>query len=99
MVSVISSVLVNTHSLGGLVMLQSPCVIGVIVILVEPSNVLLSTIPPLIHWISARGLAVAEQLNIAGLGETTVWFIGVIVKTGATADKTMTTMILYVDVQ
>ena len=44
----------------------------------------LSTIPFLVHWITARGLAVAVQLNVALSGDTTVRLVGGIVMTGTT---------------
>jgi len=82
-VLVISSTLVNIHSLGGLVILQSPCVKFVIVILGVLS---LSTIPFWIHQIVARGLAEAVQLNIAVFGDMIVWLMEGIITTGATID-------------
>ena len=52
-------------------MLQFPCVKFVIVILaVLPST----TTPFLIHWIIARGLAVAVQLIMVVLGDKVAWF-------------------------
>ena len=80
--SAISSVLVIIHSLGGLVIMQSPCVESVIVNL---PIVPVRTVPLLIvHWISAWGLAVAVQLNVALSGDTTVRLSGGAVMTGAT---------------
>ena len=46
--------------------------------------VTLRTIPFLVHWITARGLAVAVQLNVTLSGDTTVRLVGVVVMTGAT---------------
>ena len=42
------------------------------------------TIPFLVHWITARGLAVAVQLNVALSGDTTVRLVGGVVMTGTT---------------
>ena len=81
--SVISSILVIKHSLGGLVIIQSPCVESVIVIFAV-SIVVLRTFPFLIHWIEARGLAVALQVNVTLLGDTTVRLVGGAVMTGTT---------------
>ena len=46
--------------------------------------VTLRTIPFLVHWITARGLAVAVQLNVALSGDTTVRSLGGVVITGTT---------------
>ena len=62
--------------------MQSPCVESVIVNL---PIVPVRTVPLLIvHWITARGLAVAVQLNVALSGDTTVRSSGGAVMTGAT---------------
>ena len=81
-VSAISSLLVVIQSLGGLVIMQSPCVESVIVNL---PIVTLRTFPFLVHWIIALGLAVAVQLNVALSGDITVRLVGGAVMTGATA--------------
>ena len=44
----------------------------------------LRTIPFLVHWIIARGLAVALQLNVALSSDTTVRLVGIVVMTGVT---------------
>ena len=46
--------------------------------------VTLRTIPFLVHWITARGLAVAVQLNVAPSGDITVRSVGGVVITGTT---------------
>ena len=46
--------------------------------------VTLRTIPFLVHWITARGLAVAVQLNVALSGDTTVRLVGGVVMTETT---------------
>ena len=80
--SAISSILVITHSLGGLVIIQSP---SIVLIIVNLPIVPVRTIPSLIvHWITARGLAVAVQLNVALLGDITVRLVGGAVMTGTT---------------
>ena len=83
--SAISSVPVITHSLGGLVIIQSPSVVSVIVNL---PIVPVRTIPLfIVHWITARGLAVAVQLNVALSGDTTVRSVGGTVMTGTTIEQ------------
>ena len=47
-------------------------------------NVPLRTIPFLVHWITARGLAIAVQLNVALSGDTTVRLVGGVVMTETT---------------
>ena len=44
----------------------------------------LRTVPFLVHWITAWGLAVAVQVNVALSGDTTVRSVGGVVMTGAT---------------
>ena len=80
-VSLIFSVLIITHSLGGSVIIQSPSLTSLMKIF---PAVPLRTIPFLVHWITARGLAVAVQLNLALSGDTTVRLVGGVVMTGAT---------------
>ena len=54
-------------------------------LIVNFSNVSVRTVPLLIvHWITARGLAVALQLNAAPSGDTTGILIGEAVMTGTT---------------
>ena len=61
--------------------MQSPCVESVIVNL---SIALVRTIPFLVHWITALGLAVAIQMNVALSGDTTVRLVGGVMMTGTT---------------
>ena len=44
----------------------------------------LRTIPFLVHWITARGLEVVVQSNVALSGDTTVMLVGGIVMMGTT---------------
>jgi len=48
--------------------------------------VLVRTSPFLLHWITARGLAVAVQVNVTLSGDTTVWLVGGTVMTGTTIE-------------
>ena len=71
-----------THSLGGLVIIQSPSTRSIIVNL---SVVPLRTVPSLlVHWIIARGLAPTVQLNVALSGDTTVRLVRGVLMTGTT---------------
>ena len=51
------------------------------------SIVPLKTTPFLVHWITARGLAVAVQSNVALSGDTTVRLVGGTVMMGMTVVK------------
>ena len=81
MLSAIFNVLVTIQSPRRLVIMHSPCVESVIVNL---SIAPVRTIPFLVHWITAWGLAVAVQLNVALSGDTTVRSVGEAVMIGAT---------------